>query len=85
MIKVELVKNQGCPSCAQVLGTLNNIKSDYPDMEIKEILMTTKKGMELVQEHSIMTSPGVIINGKLAFTGGASESQLRAKLDEYKS
>lgn len=85
MIKVQLVKNQDCSYCGQVLETLNSIKPDYPDMEIKEIMMTTEKGMKLVQKHGIMTSPGVIINGKLAFTGGASESQLRKKLDEHKS
>lgn len=85
MIKVQLVKNDGCTHCGQVLETLNNIKSDYSGMEIEEIMMTTEKGMNLVQEHSIMTSPGVIINGELAFTGGASESQLRKKLDEYKN
>jgi len=85
MIKVQLVKNHGCSHCGQVLDALNSIKPDYPDMEIEEIMMTAENGMKLVQEHAIMTSPGVIINGELAFTGGASESQLRKKLDEYKS
>lgn len=35
--------------------------------------MTTDMGMELVQKHGIMSSSGVIINGKLAFMGGATE------------
>lgn len=85
MIDVQLVKTHGCSHCAQTLEVLKKIKPDYPDLNIEEVLMTTDKGMELVQKHGIMASPGVIINGKLAFTGGASESQLRKKLNEYKS
>ncbi len=84
MIKVQLINSVGCSHCGQVLKTLNDIKSDYPKMEIEEIMMTTERGMKFVLKYGIMTSPGVVINGELAFTGGASEPQLRAKLDEYK-
>lgn len=40
-------------------------------MRLEEVLMTPDKGMELVTKHGIMSSPGVIINGELAFVGGA--------------
>lgn len=80
MIKVELVKNEGCTHCAQVKALLEKISPDFPDLKVEDILMTTDKGMELVTKHGIMSSPGVIINGKLAFTGGASEKQLREAL-----
>lgn len=84
-IKVQLVKTQGCGHCTQVIEILKKIKPDYPGLTIEEILMTTEKGMTLVQNHGIMASPGVIINGKLAFVGGASEGELRKKLDDYKN
>ena len=79
-----MVKTHGCAHCSQTLDTLNRIKPDYPDLKVEEILMTTGRGIELVQKHGIMASPGVIISGKLSFVGGASESQLRKKLNEYK-
>ena len=85
MIDVQLVKTQNCSNCAQVYDLLKKLAPEFPDIKVEEILMTTKKGMELVQKHSIMASPGVIINGKLAFNGGVSEGQLRKKLNEYKS
>lgn len=85
MINVQLVKTQGCAHCAQTLEVLEKIKPDYPNLKVEEILMTTKQGMELVQKHAIMASPGVIINGKLAFQGGATEKQLRKALEEYKN
>lgn len=85
MIEIELVKTQNCSHCARVKEVLKKLAPEFPDMKVKEILMTTDKGMELVQKYGIMASPGVIINGKLAFTGGASESQLRNKLNDYKN
>jgi glutaredoxin len=83
MINIQLVKTQGCSHCLQVKKLLEKLSLEFPKMKVEEIMMTTKKGMELVQKYGIMTSPGVIINDKLVFTGGASESGLREKLNEY--
>jgi len=83
-INVQLVKTEHCSHCGQVTELLEKLSPDYPDMKVSIIPMTDKAGLELVQKHGIMASPGVIINDKLAFVGGASESQMRKKLDEYK-
>ncbi len=85
MIDIQLVKTKNCSNCAQVNDLLKKLAPEFPDMKVEEIPMTTEKGIELVQKHSIMASPGVIINGKLAFNGGVSENQLRKKLNEYKN
>lgn len=82
MIKLQLVKSEGCHHCAEVKKTLEKLKPEFPDLQIEEILMTTDKGMELVQKYGIMSSPGVIINDKLAFTGGGTEKQIREALKE---
>lgn len=84
MINVQLVKTPNCSHCAQVNEVLKKLAPDFPEMKVTEIPMTTEKGMEMVQKYGIMASPGVVINGKLAFTGGASEDQLRKKLNEYR-
>jgi glutaredoxin len=80
-LHVELIKTEGCSHCAQVKEILERLKPEYPGLKVEEILMTTDKGMELVGKYGIMASPGVIINGKLAFTGGATEAQIRDALD----
>lgn len=82
MIDVVLVKTQNCMHCGQVKAILKKIQPDFPDLHVKEILMTTPEGQELIQKYSIMSSPGVIINGKLAFTGGGTEKQLREALQQ---
>lgn len=85
MTSVQLVKTENCSHCAQVKEILEKLAPEFPEMKIKEIPMITEEGMKLVQEHGIMASPGVIINGTLAFTGGVSEGQLRKKINEYKN
>jgi glutaredoxin len=80
VIKVQLVKSEGCVHCEQVKAILEKLKPEFPDLEVEEVLMTTEKGMELIQKYVIMSSPGVIINGQLAFTGGGSEEQVRKAL-----
>jgi len=35
-------------------------------------------------EYMLMSAPGIVINNKLEFTGGVTEEQLRAKLNELK-
>ncbi|MCH7730243.1 thioredoxin family protein [Patescibacteria group bacterium] len=84
-IDVQLVKTEHCSHCGQVKDLLEKLAPEFPDMKVQEISMIEEEGMKLVQKYGIMSSPGVIINGKLAFVGGASESQLRNKLNEYKS
>lgn len=85
-MKVIVVTNPaGCVHCNQIKDTLEKIKPDYKDLVVEEVSTTTEKGMKLVQQHGIMSSPGVIIDGEFAFQGGASENQLREKLDEFKS
>lgn len=82
MIKVTLVRPEGCVHCAQVKETLAKLKKDYLELEVLDIDMLTPKGQEVAQKYGIMASPGIIINGKLAFQGGATEEQLRGKFRE---
>lgn len=85
-MKVQLVIDpNGCVHCNQIKEILERLKPDYKDLEVKELSTTSDEGMKLVQEHGIMASPGVIIDGEFAFQGGVGEKQLRQKLDESKS
>ena len=80
MIKLQLIKSEGCSHCAEIKKILEKLKPEFPELQVEEILMTTDKGIKLVQKHGIMSSPGVIINDKLAFTGGGTEAQIRKAL-----
>lgn len=70
----------GCHVCAEVKKIFDEIMPDFPDMKVEEIDMTTPNGQKLVQKYSIMSSPGIIINGELFSTGGVNRKKLIKKL-----
>ena len=72
---------QGCAHCGQVLKALHELEPEFSDMTIEEIDITSDKGQKLVTEHGIMSSPGVLIEGKLAFFGPRSKEEIKAALD----
>jgi len=80
-IAVQLVISPGCTHCGEVRRVLEELKPKYPQMQVEEIDATTEKGMELVLKHTIMASPGTIVNGELFATGGINKGQLIKKLD----
>lgn len=84
MIKVTLIRPQGCSHCLMVKTTLEKMKTDYPELVIEEIDMTASKGQELVQKHNILSSPGILVNDEFFAFGGATEEQLKKKFDELK-
>ncbi len=84
MIKVTLIRPSGCAHCVAVKKTLENLKTDYPDLTIEEIDMTTTEGMTLVQKHRILSSPGILVNDEFFTFGGATEEQFRKKFEELK-
>lgn len=84
MITVTLIRPSGCMHCIQVKGTLEKLKKDYPDLVIEEVEATTPEGQAFIQKHSILSSPGILINDEFFAMGGASEGQLRKRFEEIK-
>ena len=84
MIKVTLIRPQGCSHCVAVKATLEKMKKDYPELTIEEIDMTTPEGQALVQKYNILSSPGILVNDEFFAFGGATEEQFKKKFDELK-
>jgi len=85
MIKITLIRPSGCQHCVQVKGTVEKLKTDYPDLTIEEIEATTLEGRTLILKHGILSSPGILINDQFFAMGGATEKQLREKFNELKT
>lgn len=85
MITIQLVSTPGCTHCEEVGKVLNEVKPQYPQMEIVELDATNPDGLELVTRYGILTSPGVIINDELFATGGINKGDLVKKLDSIKN
>lgn len=84
MLKVTLIRPQGCVHCGVVKETLEKMKTAYPELTIEEIDMTIPEGQALVQKYGILSSPGILVNDEFFAFGGATEDQLKKKFDEIK-
>jgi len=80
MIRLQLLTAGGCSHCAEAKKILQEVKPDFPDLEIEEINMTTPKGKEMLSKFMVMSAPGVIINGELFAQGGLKKAKLVEKL-----
>lgn len=80
MSKVQFVSSDMCAHCVRALEALKRIQKDMSDLEIEKVDLLADEGQKMAQKYGIMASPGIVIDGKLAFQGGATEEQLREAL-----
>lgn len=78
MAQVKVLKSPGCSRCAQALVLLRKLQGEMPGVSVEEIDITEHP--EEVLRHQLMVSPGIVINGKLEFTGVPREEELKRKL-----
>ncbi len=83
MIKLELLTMPGCVHCAAAKETVEKVKTGFPEMVVEIIDVT--ENPEVAQKYMLMSAPGVVINGKLEFTGGVNAELLRKRLHELAS
>ncbi|HLC84822.1 MAG TPA: thioredoxin family protein [Candidatus Nanoarchaeia archaeon] len=74
-MKVTILTVPGCTGCAKVKKILDELKINY------ELIDITKKP-EILTRYPIMSAPGIVINGRLAFTGVPNKEALMKKLAE---
>lgn len=84
MLKVTLVSTPNCSHCAEVKKTLEKMKGEYPDLTIEEVSAITEEGQRLIHQHSIMSSPGILINDEFFSMGIVSEKQFKEKFDSLR-
>lgn len=73
MAKVRILSTPGCSSCAAVEKMLD-------EMGVKYEVVDITKNPGILKKYPIMAAPGVVINGKLEFTGVPDREELRKKL-----
>jgi len=68
-MKVEILTTPDCANCSVVEKMLDEMKIPY------EIIDVTEKP-EYLEKYPIYTAPGLVINGKLEFTGVPKKEKL---------
>jgi len=72
-MKVEILTTPDCSNCSVVERMLDEIGVSY------DVIDVTEKP-EYLQKYPIFTAPGVVIDGKLEFTGIPKKEKLIEKL-----
>lgn len=72
-MKIQILTTPGCSSCAKVEKILDEMKVKYNVIDVT-------KNPAILQKYQIMSAPGIVINGKLEFTGVPSKEELKKKL-----
>ena len=83
MIKITIITTQGCSHCQNAKTIIGKLKPEY-NLTVEEIDAPSDKGQELIQQHRILSSPGILINDRFFSMGGITENQLRDKFEELK-
>jgi len=84
-MNVTVVTSQGCSHCSHVLKQIEELKPEFPSMTVETVGIASDAGQKLVAEHGILSSPGVLIDGVLAFYGPRSTEELRHVLSEHRA
>lgn len=79
-MKIDLLTMSGCPHCAHAKQVLERVEPDYPELEVT--IHDLAEEPELASRYMLMSAPGVVIDGALAFSGGLDEAELREYLDQ---
>ncbi|TSC75758.1 MAG: Uncharacterized protein G01um101430_252 [Parcubacteria group bacterium Gr01-1014_30] len=82
MKEIELIEvsSPGCHICKMFEEFWHSIEKDWPSVKYKNVSVLTPEGQELIKEHMIFASPGIIINGELWATGGFDRNDFVEKL-----
>lgn len=82
MINIELLTMPGCTHCAAAKTLLAKLQKEMPDLQVT--ITDVTEHPEAAQKYMLMSSPGIVINGKLEFSGGVKEDALRKKIKDAK-
>lgn len=72
-MKVQILTTPGCSGCAKAEKMLDEMNVNYEVIDVTE-------NPKILEKYPIMTAPGIVINGKLEFTGVPSKDELKKKL-----
>ena len=82
MIRIQFLTSPECIECQRAKVIFQEVKKEFPylKLQIDEIDITTLKGLELAVEYSILSNPGIIINGELFSAGSLNKEKFISKI-----
>lgn len=81
-ILIEIVTAQGCAKCQRANEMIRNLMKNIQGIIIKEVDIV--ENPEVAIKYKIMSTPAIIINGKLEFIRVPDEQKLKEAIEKYK-
>jgi len=82
MLTIEILTTSlGCAKCERAMDIIHDITKKYKG-KIKVVETDIVKNPEKLTKFGVMSTPAIIINGKLAFEGAPSKDKLEKKIKE---
>lgn len=78
MIEVLFITVPNCVQCAKARKVIEKVQPDFPDMKVEYVDVTQHP--EILQQYRVLSAPGIVLNGKLEYTGGLDEAAFRERL-----
>ena len=82
MSSLQEISVQGCADCRRFEEWWEKNKFNFPNVNFEKMSNNDPRWQELVLKHTIMASPGIILNGELFSTGSVNTVKLAEKLSE---
>jgi glutaredoxin len=82
-IEIEILSAPGCTKCekakALVQRLVENAAQDFPGLSYR--IIDLAESPEIGLKYGVLSTPAIVINGKLVFSGVPKEKALRKKLE----
>jgi glutaredoxin len=71
------VAPHGCADCGKAERLVRRVASDYPHLEVREVNVID--AADRLADFKVLTTPFIVIDGRLEFVGVPTEAALRAR------
>lgn len=78
MIDMLFITVPNCVQCAKARRVIEKVQPDFPQLKVEYIDVTVHP--EILQQYRVLSAPGIVLNGKLEYTGGIEEAPFRERL-----
>ncbi len=79
-VSLRIITSPGCTHCHDFLQFWDKIKTEWLNVDFREVSALSQEGQELAMKHFIFASPGIIMNDVLVSSGEYSEKEILEKL-----
>ena len=76
-VEVSVISKEGCLPCLRLDRIVGELKTELPEIEVREVQFTSEEGVALSIKNSILYPPAIFINGVLFAKGKILEEPLK--------